>query len=171
MGISHPNLCLSCRQCCTFVNDEEYFAPIFTKEEKANVIKLGHSEDMFKPHKGNLSQLKLITYNNRSKVCPFLMQDDWKCGIYEARPFDCKIAPFIVEKSQSGEVSLGFYKHLRCKLIKKYTRKNTGKHKEIAKIFDDFNIAKLFKENPELVWDYDKHADIICSLKDSKAFK
>ena len=93
--------CQSCRFCCRFETSEAHYAPLFTGEEVERVRSTGLGLDVFNPHgcSANLSQVALQASAVASEtmlVCPFLDEATHRCRIYEIRPFDCRIWPFIL---------------------------------------------------------------------------
>ena len=92
-----PNdVCLSCDVCCRFLEPDSPLAPIFTEEERKQVISQGTDPAIFRPQiDENSTQVKLKPYEDYY-ICPYFEPETSKCLIYKNRPFDCKLYPFAL---------------------------------------------------------------------------
>ncbi len=85
--------CLSCRGCCIFLTADSPWIPYFRKEEIQQAIAAGLSQDAFPSRQGS----RIISVPLGDAVrCPALDPDTHHCMIYNARPLDCFIYPFIL---------------------------------------------------------------------------
>ncbi len=106
--IVHHEQCRRCRECCRFRANREDFAPIFTDQEVEAIGAVrerdGKPMPTFAPFRSttNILQIRLkpAEYDDPVYpfVCPFLDEENYQCSIYDVRPFDCRIWPFIVVK-------------------------------------------------------------------------
>ena len=91
--------CLSCRTCCKFGENDCFDAPMFTEEEKNDILAKFTGLSFKKV--GKLWKVDLAT-SPRKKisryVCPFYDENKYKCLIYNIRPFDCLTWPFYIMK-------------------------------------------------------------------------
>jgi Fe-S-cluster containining protein len=91
---SISNLCVSCKKlsCCT-----DFFPPLLYPSDLARLKNAGKSENEFlKNIKINGNIIKTIKKKENSTACMFWDEDKRSCGIYNDRPFDCKMFPFDI---------------------------------------------------------------------------
>ncbi len=124
----NSEFCLDCKGCCRF-EDEIWLPHLLKADEKI----LGFS--CVKARKGAQSTL----------VCRFLDKADHKCKVYEKRPFECVLYPFLLINNND---SLDLVVHLGCPYIL-----NTVNSKQFAQYADylvkkllEPDILKLFKQ-------------------------
>ncbi|MEM5799181.1 MAG: YkgJ family cysteine cluster protein [Candidatus Aenigmatarchaeota archaeon] len=156
------NICQKCRECCKFKKDEEYFAPLFTKEE---IKIIGAKKNLFKKKGSGVYQIKLVKskINENILVCPFLNEETHLCKIYPNRPFDCKFWPFIFMKDRKS-IILGCFKKDYCEITKQMSEEEFKKY--LLSIFDWIKtnkIEELIKNYPDLIWE--KENDVIVLRK------
>lgn len=80
--------CLNCKGCCRFTEKESVWTPHLLKED-INTIK-----------KKNI-QLKHNTGEN-NYYCSYFRNSDNTCAIYDMRPFECKLYPFLINKDNDN---------------------------------------------------------------------
>ncbi|MEO0281743.1 MAG: YkgJ family cysteine cluster protein [candidate division WOR-3 bacterium] len=158
------NICQSCRGCCKFKKDEEYFSPVFTKNEIQNAkIK----KKMFKKKSDNVFQIKLV----KSKIgdyliCPFLDEKTHLCKIYINRPMDCKLWPiiFMFDKKKKDVLIACFDKSF-CKILEKMDEDEFEKYKNnVLEFIKSNKILDQLKEHKELIWDYESDTFVIAKI-------
>jgi len=94
----HPSLppsetCLSCRGCCIFLTPHSPWIPYFRAEEIHQAIESGISQKAFPSQEGS----RIVPVSHGDAVCcPALNPDTHHCTIYNVRPLDCFIYPFIL---------------------------------------------------------------------------
>jgi len=91
---SISNLCVSCKKlsCCT-----DFFPPLLYPSDLARLKNVGKSENEFlKNIKINGDIIKTIKKKENSTACVFWDEGKRSCGIYNNRPFDCKMFPFDI---------------------------------------------------------------------------
>lgn len=161
-NISSKNKCQKCRECCKFYKDEIYFAPLFTDEEKGIVEGLINGKVSFKKYKDsdNVFQIELVK-SGHLYVCPLLDEKTHLCAIYEKRPFDCRIWPFIFMKKDNDIVLACFDKDLCPNMDSMKKRQIPRLTKKVLRWIKKNDVHKLIKEHKELVWDYEKDTKII----------
>jgi len=118
----NSKFCLKCRGCCRF--NSELWIPCLLKQDKQNLkiqaISPAKNEDNYR--------------------CQFLIQDKNQCRIYNLRPFECQLYPYLLNK-QGG--SLDLVAHLSCP----YLQNNLN-----SKAFGEYcrNLTRFFKD-PEVL--------------------
>lgn len=166
---SKKDVCLECRECCKFLEEDLYFSPIFTEEE-VNKIKKKFKVN-FKPYKDskNVFQIEMVKSIEDEKlyVCPLLDEEKHLCQVYPIRPFDCRVWPFIFMKDKSGKkvVFACFDKDI-CPVTDKMDRNAFEMHKdEVIKWINKHDLIKLLNKHPALIWDYEADTFVISELE------
>jgi Fe-S-cluster containining protein len=154
------NVCQKCRGCCKFKKDDEYFAPLFTKNE---LEKIKANKKMFIRRSKNVYQIKLVKskIDKDILVCPFLDEESHLCKIYANRPFDCKFWPFIFMKEKE-KIQLGCFEKEFCLITK--TMSNEEFKNYLNSVFDWIEKNKvlyLIKEHPSLIWEKEKDVIVL----------
>ncbi|MBU1045063.1 MAG: YkgJ family cysteine cluster protein [Candidatus Omnitrophica bacterium] len=93
----NSNFCLECKECCKF-EDDIWLPHLLKADEKALGIAC------VKARKGSDSSL----------ICKFLEETEHKCRVYERRPFECALYPFLLVR-RNGDLDLVV--HLGCPYI------------------------------------------------------
>jgi Fe-S-cluster containining protein len=154
------NVCQKCRGCCKFKKDDEYFAPLFTKNE---LEKIKANKKMFIRRSKNVYQIKLVKskIDKDILVCPFLDEESHLCKIYASRPFDCKFWPFIFMKEKE-KIQLGCFEKEFCLITK--TMSNEEFKNYLNSVFhwiEENKILDLIKEHPSLIWEKEKDVIVL----------
>jgi len=150
--ITSKDICLKCRTCCIFDKKDSYFAPIFTPNEKEGVDKLNLDFSYSFTKKGNIWQIMLEDYGEMTK-CPFLDTKTWLCRIYESRPFDCKIFPYILMWDEKEEnVTLGCFNGECPGLGITDEKARTDYRRRLLNEFETKEAEDLLINFPELIW-------------------
>ena len=156
--------CTACRECCKFEEDDVYFAPLFAEEEMKEVVK--RFPVSFAPFKSSKTvfQIKLIKSKNDEKifVCPLLDEETHLCKAYAQRPFDCRIWPFLFMKDKENKTVLACFDKDMCPRTDTMNKLEFNKYKEdVVEWIKTNNGFELIKENPFLVWNYEKDTSVI----------
>lgn len=157
--------CQRCRECCRFRADRQYFAPLFTAAE-IEAIRAVRGDDMpvFHPYKGseNVFQVALVPASQPDDVypyvCPFLDEDNYACGIYDVRPFDCRTWPFIVQKVvQTGRTLVAHFTGDVCLALDEFEPGDMEAYKAyFAALVTSDKYVQLLRHSPELIWEHDE---------------
>lgn len=101
-------VCFSCDVCCRFLEADSPLAPIFTENEKENVVAHGADPILFRPQADDASAQIQLKPHNDFYICPFFEPEINHCTIYPIRPLDCQLYPFALMFSKDGsEIVLG----------------------------------------------------------------
>ncbi len=97
--------CAECRICCSFVRDDVWEAPVFSKKEVALAIAHGVSADAFEEWEDGCYRGKYIFHSDTEiLLCPCL--DEKKgCVLGKEKPFECSIWPLRIVELEN-EVTL-----------------------------------------------------------------
>ncbi|KPK97734.1 MAG: hypothetical protein AMJ95_07480 [Omnitrophica WOR_2 bacterium SM23_72] len=144
------DFCLSCRGCCRFSQPETSWSPILLDPEIQQLL-----EDNYPP--SLISKTKRIRPVPDSQsdrfLCAFLNPDDNTCKIYNSRPLDCQLYPFMINRKDKKVF-------LACDLRCPFAEKNleVGAFKEyIQYIFNFVNspsVLNLLRNNPQIIQEY-----------------
>jgi len=141
--------CLSCIDpCCRFAVKDSSYAPMFSKKERALLLKKGFPKKFFKK-RGKFFQVKLLK-NGKGLICPFVSEGK-KCKIHAIKPLECRLWPFLLlKKNSKGKVFLGFDSEGLCNALEKKGRKKllSQEAKLLCKKLSK-NNSRLVLENPQ----------------------
>ena len=98
--------CLACRACCLFHQPHGDWSPRLTPEDVTGLMAAtsdvawcdGSDRIVLKPCHGD-------------QACSFINIEDHHCRVYAARPFECRLYPFLLSSEKSG---FKLYAHLSC---------------------------------------------------------
>jgi hypothetical protein len=152
------DVCLKCQGCCRFRDADSVWSPCLLDEEIINLI---DKEGI--PAASLSIDRKLQLVPNPSKegfLCPFLSGLDNKCKIYNLRPFECQLYPFLL--TLRGKRAL-LTVDLNCPYINKNL--NTPEFKEYAKYLTEYLnsplLVRMLKENPQILQAYDDVQEVV----------
>lgn len=101
--------CFSCRGCCVFDKADSPWRPYFRKEEIDLAISAGVPEQAFSKQRGPAAATgsKIIPLPHGDAVrCPALDPMTHACVIYNVRPLDCQLYPFILMWTKTDQIVL-----------------------------------------------------------------
>ncbi|MFH1577780.1 MAG: YkgJ family cysteine cluster protein [Candidatus Omnitrophota bacterium] len=90
--------CLNCLGCCRYNLPSNIWLPQLLEEEKGLL---------------NIERLETIPHND-GYICFFLNPEDNRCQVYERRPLECRIYPFIINR-QGKKLFLGI--DIKCPAV------------------------------------------------------
>lgn len=132
---------MKCDGCCRFVEANSAWFPHFLKEEEKKI-----SKDRFLP---------ISNKKENNFICSFLNVKGNKCKIYGIRPFECRLYPFLLNRSvESGKTFLAI--DTNCAFAKENLKKPEFKKytEYIAALLNSFGFSKLMKNNPQIIQSY-----------------
>jgi len=136
-------ICISCDVCCRFSEADSVWSPVLTDSDIAKIPK----DLINKKNKIRLKPYKDIY------LCPCFEPDDSKCRIYQDRPFDCMLYPFLLAR-KGDELFLGI--DLKCPFLQ--DKQDSHEFKEFVKYIMEFlgqnEIKELIRKNPQIIGDY-----------------
>lgn len=152
--------CLRCRECCRFRADRLYFAPLFTQDEIESIRQTGADMPEFVPFQGSdkVFQIKLQPAQIKDPVyeyvCPFLDEANYVCTIYEQRPFDCQVWPFIVMR-EAGRKILAHFTGESCLALDEVDAADFAEYRDyFAALIRSEKYRDMLTRFPELVWEH-----------------
>jgi len=150
-------ICLKCQGCCRFREANSVWSPCLLDEEIQDLL------DRKMPPANISPDRKIQPIPDPKKdgfICPFLTAQDNKCKIYESRPLECKLYPFLIS-IRDKKVLLTV--DLNCPYAKE--KLNSKEFKEYAQYLSAFlNSARqkiILKDNPQIIQAYEEVLDVI----------
>lgn len=145
------NFCLKCRLCCRFVHWDSVWVPHLMETDIQRL-----SSDTEAHH--FISKKKTIDpVPMRDKdlyACPLLTSENNKCRIYDKRPFECELYPFLINRKE-GLVFLAV--DINCPYVEE--RLGLPEFKTYVNyLFGILNSPawlELLKKNPAVVHSYE----------------
>lgn len=146
--------CLKCKLCCRFSQQDSIWSPCLLDEE---IQALLDKKDISSTYISSKHRLFLISnpQKQESYICPFLNIADNKCRIYDFRPFECQLYPFLINFRHNKiilTVDLNcpyLREHLNAKESKEYTEYLTA-------FLNNPGQIKILKNNPHLLINYEE---------------
>ncbi len=132
--------CLECRGCCRFQESQSPWRPKTGIEEAAAM----HSD----------KEGYITTIQECGKaLCRFLDPATQHCRIYESRPFECALYPFILSSQGNG---IDVYVHLACPYIQEQqsSPELTAYIAYLREFFNHQETRAFLKANRRLIHDY-----------------
>lgn len=84
------DFCLKCKGCCRFWQQDSAWGPCLLDTENIPQAAVNHNR-----------RLRLIENpQDVNFLCPFLNTIDNKCRIYNFRPFECQLYPFLISRDK-----------------------------------------------------------------------
>ncbi|MFY9402550.1 MAG: YkgJ family cysteine cluster protein [Candidatus Omnitrophota bacterium] len=144
--------CLKCRGCCRFKEEDSVWSPCLLDEE---VLNLAGKEGIPAASLSLGNRLKLVPeLESGGFLCPFLEAKSNKCRIYDIRPFECRLYPFLLSM-RNKKVLLTI--DLNCPYVKE--KINTEELKEYTKYLVEYlnspKQVKMLQDNPQILTAYE----------------
>ena len=148
-------VCLSCDGCCRFKEEKSAWRPKVGAAERKHIVVDGASladRVLSKKYVDEENSLKTVPCHGLH-VCTFFNPEDHTCGIYQRRPFECRLYPFILAKKE-GEIVV--YAHGNCPHVQQYRQHPSFQDyvKYLKKYFAQSEVIEFLRQNPFLAGDY-----------------
>ena len=154
--------CLACRGCCRFQRPDSAWSPGLTDEDIRHIRSRANPDFCIPDDK----RIRLIRDpGGTGFLCPFLSTEDNTCGIYEVRPFECRLYPFVLNR-RAEKVFLAV--DTNCPFAEEKIRSSGqgaggGWEDYIAYLEDILNkepYCVLVKHNPHIIQTYKEVLDL-----------
>lgn len=151
------DICLKCRVCCRFKEEDSVWTPCLLDEE---VQVLLDKKDL--PPTLISIDRKIQAFPNPDGggfVCAFFDTQNNKCKIYDLRPFECQLYPFLINM-RGKKIFLTI--DLNCPYIKdKLQGKEFREYVDyLVSFLNSPAQIKLLKENPQILKAYDEISEV-----------
>lgn len=154
-----PNeVCLKCQGCCRFNTIDSAWLPCLLDEEVQDLLDKKDLPAVSISLKRKIQPL--VNPQGEGFICAFLNAQDNKCKIYNFRPFECQLYPFLIAlrgKKAVLTVDLNcpyVRENLKTKEFKEYTE-------YLIKFLNSSEHLKILKNNPQILEAYEEVLDII----------
>lgn len=151
------DFCLKCQGCCRFKEASSVWSPCLLDEE---IQELLDKNSAFASLSADRRIQPIPNLKQDGFICPFLNIEDNKCKIYDLRPFECQLYPFLIS-IRDKKVLLTL--DLNCPYAQENL--NSGAFKDCADYLSTFlNSAKqknILKNNPQIIQAYEQVLDVI----------
>jgi len=94
--------CLACDVCCRFPEPTSLLAPFFSHEEIEHALAAGLDRDAFPPGRYGCGHAVMLTRAGTYARCPAFDATENRCTIYDVRPLDCRLYPFMLMYDRDG---------------------------------------------------------------------
>jgi uncharacterized protein len=150
--------CLKCQGCCRFRESSSVWLPCLLDEEIQGLL---DRKDIPAATISMDKKIQPVQFpGGEGFVCAFLSPEENKCKIFETRPFECQLYPFLINLRDKKVI---LTVDLNCSYVKDNI--NTKEFKEYADYLADFmNLRpqlKLLRDNPQIIQAYEEVLDII----------
>lgn len=158
-------VCLSCDGCCRFKEETSAWRPKIGQEEVREGIKNGLAEGIFS-EAVDLKTRHIKTMSCQDGYgCSFFNPTDNTCRIYQHRPFECQLYPFLLTKRDNR---MAVAVHHLCPFIQeKYqTAEYTVYVDYLKEFFQHQEVLAFLKRHEAIGGDYSGYEDEVESLFD-----
>ncbi|MFA5092376.1 MAG: YkgJ family cysteine cluster protein [Candidatus Omnitrophota bacterium] len=149
--------CLKCRGCCRFKEDNSVWSPCLLDEE---IHALMDKKDIPAASIFGDRRLHLVANPDGADfICPFLETKDNQCKIYNLRPFECQLYPFLINL-RKGRVLLTV--DLNCPYV--YEKIDTPEANDyiiyLTELLNTHKMIKMLKDNPQIIQAYEEVREV-----------
>ncbi|MDD5119720.1 MAG: YkgJ family cysteine cluster protein [Candidatus Omnitrophica bacterium] len=149
--------CIECKGCCRFKEADSVWSPCLLDEEIQGL--LDRSDIPVASISINRRITPVASHDGAYFVCPYLGAQDNNCKIYQIRPFECQLYPFLINL-RKGKVLLTV--DLNCPYV--HENINSIQAKDyIAYLTDYLNTPKqlnILKSNPQIIQAYEEVREV-----------
>ncbi len=149
--------CIKCKGCCRFKEADSVWSPCLLDEEIQEL--LDKKDIPVASISINRRICPVANPDGAGFVCPYLEIQDNKCKIYDIRPFECRLYPFLINL-RKGKVLLTV--DLNCPYV--YEKINTQEAKDyiayLAGYLNSPKQLKMLKGNPRIIQAYEEVREV-----------
>lgn len=149
--------CLKCRGCCRFKEANSVWSPCLLDEEIQRLLdKPGIPAASISIDR----RIQPIANSDGADfICPFLKIQSNQCQIYDLRPFECQLYPFLINL-RKGKVLLTV--DLNCPYV--YEKINSPEAKDYIVYLTDYlnsgTLRSMLKDNPQIIQAYEEVREV-----------
>ena len=149
--------CLKCQGCCRFRDQDSVWAPCLLEEEIEGLI------DKDLPAAYLTMDKRIRPFPNpkgEDFICAFLSIEDNKCRVYENRPFECQLYPFLITMRDKKVI---LTVDLNCPYVKEKIKAIEFKDylDYLTAFFNQPAQLELLKDNPHIMQAYEEVLDVM----------
>lgn len=150
-------VCLKCQGCCRFSRPNSAWLPCLLDEEIQSLL-----EKKIPPATISMERkIQPIPHpQGEGFICAFFDYKENKCKIYQFRPFECQLYPFLINLCGKKVV---LTVDLNCPYIKEKlgTSELKGYTEYLIAFLNSPKQLRLLKDNPQIIQAYEEVMDII----------
>ncbi len=147
------SVCLACKICCRFPDTEGVQTPTWSHEEAKRAKSQGpQGASWLEEIPGSPSLRPRLQSCGSGFKCPAFHPESNRCSIYEVRPLDCRLYPFVLTQDPSGE-KLFLAMDLKCPYLQAHADSQEVSeyaHALVRHLEDPLGLEYL-RANPHLV--------------------
>ncbi|MGE5280305.1 MAG: YkgJ family cysteine cluster protein [Deltaproteobacteria bacterium] len=150
------DVCLRCSGCCRFAEAHSAWGPFFLFEEICEATQTNLLPSCLFTHpdaaRGRGAWINLVEGDGQY-LCPCLAGDRHTCRIYDKRPFDCRLYPFLLVREKERFVLAVDEK---CPYVQEMMGR-TAFAEQVAYLADLFSGTEgraFLRANPDIIQDY-----------------
>ncbi len=162
------SVCFRCDVCCRFPEADSFLRPYFSVDEIAAAVAHGLPPASFPELSG--SQIHLVKNPiGEGYICPAFNPVSGRCGIYEARPLDCRLYPLaLMWDAAQEEVLLGW--DTKCPVMHETVSGVIAAHAErVAALLKSEEMIETIASNPRLIGRFQDDVVVIRPLPELTA--
>jgi Fe-S-cluster containining protein len=144
-------VCLKCDGCCRFKDSDSSWRAKMSSEEVARAKALGLAEKIFSQNVIEDNNYIRTSPGCGEHFCSFFNSQDHTCAIYQARPFECELYPFVISQDAGG---IGLYVHLNCPHVEAHHRADSEYVRYLKDYFARPEVIEYLQRNRSLLHDY-----------------
>jgi len=101
-------------------------------------------------------ELKPSKVNVSLYTCPFLDEDNYACTIYEKRPFDCRVWPFLFSKGKNPNSTIvACFTEGWCLGLREAKEEDSAAYQQyMTSLLTTEEYLQLIRDYPELIWEH-----------------
>ena len=143
-------VCLKCRGCCRFSQQDSAWLPGLLDEEIEELLKKSFPPSLISQEKKIRSEPHPEENNF---ICSFFQAQDNKCKIYVFRPFECQLYPFLI--NQKG-IKVFLAVDLKCPFVQENLESPKFKRyiQDLTDLLNSPGRRKILRDNPQVIQAY-----------------
>lgn len=151
-------VCLKCKGCCRFSKVDSVWVPCLLEEEIQNLI--DRKDIPAVSISINKRIMPILNPEGEGFICPFLDIKENKCKIYEFRPFECQLYPFLLNL-RGKKIILTVDLHCPYVKDKISTTEFRLYTEELVKFLNLPSQKRILLDNPQILVSYEEVLEII----------
>jgi Fe-S-cluster containining protein len=158
------DMCLRCDVCCRFPERESFLRPYFTAQERERAIASGLAPDLLPDPAGG--RIELVPHPaGDGYICPAFDTTTQYCGIYDARPLDCRIYPLALMRDEDDQGAL-LGLDTKCPYVQDAAQEARllAYARRVGDLFQEPALRTVLSSNPELVNRFQDDVRPICDV-------
>ena len=149
--------CLKCQGCCRFKEMDSVWTPCLLEEEVQDLI----DKDIPPAYINMQKKIRPVPNpTGEGFICAFFASQENKCKIYQLRPFECQLYPFLINLRHKKVI---LTVDLNCPYINE--KINTKEFKEYAEYLAAYlnspEQLEMLRDNPQIIQAYEDVLDVV----------